>query len=483
MVSLRTLDNFGNVAAEDDAVLDYFLTTENVSEIEENKKFLVLGRKGAGKTAIVRYFTEASSPHSSRALNLKNYPWNVHASRIDRGASEIEAYVASWRYLIAVEVASLVVNISQDYHDEKEKLKKFLTDNYGGTEPAISNILRPNKLKLSRLSINPSLMGTQLGGIELNRTDRDQAFGFELNALTGGILSCAVNAFKGLRLNPIFLHFDELDSGLQEMDDKRKAMLVGLIIAARDLRREFNEMKASIHPAIYLRSDIWDDLSFSDKNKISQSLALHLEWDRDSLLALVQERLRAKLGAAARWEEVTDKQLMRGSQPKWNHIVARTLLRPRDVIQFLNVALGIAKRRSDEPLIFTNKDIVNSRNDYSSYLKRELDDEIIPHWPEWEEALQACSAIATETFQKAEFLREYSNRKSSKNSVGAEEALQILHKFSVIGYRKGSGYGGSGWAFLYEEPDLGWDSAASLFKVHPGLKEYAKLREKRESYF
>src|SRR5512132_1639104 len=94
--------------------------------------------------------------------------------------------------------------------------------------------------------------------------------------------------------------------------------------------------------------------------------------------------------------------LMRGSQPKWNHILARTFLRPRDVIQFLNVALAEAKKRLDAPLVFINKDIVAAR-DHCRYLKQELDDEILAHWRQWDEALQACSSLRTMTFRKEDF--------------------------------------------------------------------------------
>src|SRR5262249_48635999 len=107
--SLRNLPSFGDVAAEDDAVLDYFLTTDVVSRVERNEAFLVLGRKGAGKTALVRHFGEGQSGSLSKSLNLRGYPWGLHSERVDRGASEIEAYVSSWRYLIAVELASLVL--------------------------------------------------------------------------------------------------------------------------------------------------------------------------------------------------------------------------------------------------------------------------------------------------------------------------------------------------------------------------------------
>ncbi|MCZ0963271.1 hypothetical protein [Paracoccus benzoatiresistens] len=125
---------------------------------------------------------------------------------------------------------------------------------------------------------------------------------------------------------------------------------------------------------------------------------------------------------------------MRGSQPKWNHVVARTMKRPRDVIKFLNASLQVAKRRrkqelvdakarntlqniEDLPLVFTNKDIVNAREIYSPYLKAELDDEIKPHWEDWEDALRTLSIMEKEVFQRDEFTKEYGAQKSSMNLV------------------------------------------------------------------
>ena len=284
---------------------------------------------------------------------------------------------------------------------------------------------------------------------------------------------------KECRLGDFFLHFDELDAGLEVLDDTRKRMLIGLILAIRGLQRELKGDISSVKPVLYLRTDIWDDLAFSDKNKIAQGQTELIEWTADLLKSLINVRLQSKIGIGINWENIIDGQVMRGSQPKWNHIVARTLRRPRDIIQFLNVALRVAKRRDGDGVVFTNRDIVASRNDYSAYLKRELDDEILPHWRQWEEALQTLSAIATETFFVEAFAEEYSKRRSKDNPADWTEALRMLHRFSVIGYLARSGYGGSAWVFMYEEPDRGWDAHATQFKVHPGLKEHAGLREER----
>ena len=476
--SLRDLSSFGDVAAEDDAVLDYFLTTDAVDRIRRNEVLLVLGRKGAGKTALVRHFAEGNTKSFSRSITLGGYPWNVHAQRIDRGASDVEAYVSSWRYLIVIQLASLALSRAPDSSAESARsIRQFLADNYGGGMLQLDAILRPSKLRLTSMSFEPQVFGCKLGNIALDRSSGDLRLGMELDALSNMLLTATIDMARRFGIPALMLHFDELDQGISTITGERARMLAGLVLAARSVRQECRDCGVPIQPVIYLRTDLWDDLSFSDKNKISETLALRLEWDAESLLDLVQTRLRAKLGPAVAWETITTPDPMRGSHSKWNYILARTFLRPRDVIKFLNSALQQAKRRPDEPLGLSNPDVVNAREKYSAYLKAELDDEIIAHWPNWGEALQACSAISTITFQPGPFAEEYERRRSAANAVGTADALELLYRFSVIGYERRSGFGGSSWVFQYTTPEAGWDSRAARFKVHLGLKEFAKLRE------
>lgn len=481
MLSLSKFPTFGDVAAEDDSVLDYFLSTNAVDKIDNNQAFLVLGRKGTGKTAIVRFLTEGRKGSLSAPLNLRGYPWAVHALRIDHGASEIEAYVSSWRYLIAIQLAQLVLSHPHSSASlSTPLLRQFLTDNYGGVNPKLSDVLRPKTLRLGKFSFQPAIMGNQLGIIDMERSKKDHQFGLELNALTSSIMDAVLIVSRDGNMGSLSILFDELDQGLSHLDDARQKMLVGLILAAREIRRECAAESVVVNPIVFLRTDLWEELDFSDKNKISQTLTLHLDWNSDNLQSLINNRLRVKLDPSANLDEIAAPELMRGSQTKWNHVLARTFLRPRDVIQFLNITLDACKSRKEEPSIIRNPDIVNSRSAYSAYLKAELDDEIHPHWEHWEEALQACSAISTITFERSDFEREYNIRKSANNEVSSDDALRLLHRFSVIGYERRSGYGGTSWSFQYIDPESGWDNASSRFKVHLGLKEYARLREDRQ---
>ena len=79
MKDLRAIASFGDIAAEDDAVLDYFLTTDAVEEIQSGRILLVLGRKGSGKTALVRHFTGQNRRDHGSPLSLRSYPWSAHA--------------------------------------------------------------------------------------------------------------------------------------------------------------------------------------------------------------------------------------------------------------------------------------------------------------------------------------------------------------------------------------------------------------------
>ncbi len=359
--------------------------------------------------------------------------------------------------------------------DSQRAAREFLEENYGGITPQLGQILRPAKVKLSKRTFAPAVLGNQLGSIEFEADGGGIAP--ELDRLTDALLDNAKTIASQTGVPKVFLHFDELDQGLAKLDDRRREMIVGLILAARSVRTD--PAKVPLFPVIYVRTDIWEELRFSDKNKISQSSAVFLEWDPDTLLEMVNERIRVKLWSNYNWDELDDGNLMRGSQTKWSHIVSRTFNRPRDVIQFLNHAIKLALKVMPEADLFENSDIQAAREPYSRYLKQELDDEITPHWEEWGEALQACSELSTITFSRDAFHEAYGKRKSKLNTMEADDALELLYSFSVIGYRRGIGGGGSGWVFQYTDPDAGWDNAASRLKVHLGLKEFAKLREER----
>ncbi len=477
---IKLIHDFGKVDAEQDSILEYFVTTQSYERIRSGETLLLLGRKGAGKTALVRYFAEKGVPNVlSQAPKFRQYPWNIHAVRKDLGCSEVETFVASWEYFIAVQLASLVYKSIPDKSSaDARKIEKFLMQNYGSTDTEGSEIIKPDFLKIEG-TFEPEVFGVKLGSVQLTRGAEDKRLGTELGALSRAILKASRDlATKQLVGKTLLLHFDELDLGLANTDTSRDQMLTGLILAARAVRSVFVGLSPVVSPVVYLRTDLWERLTFSDKNKIHESQSGVIEWSSDDLKKLIERRASVQLGSDVEWEALEDTAQIRGSQSKWNHIIARTYLRPRDAIKFCNEILRVAKARTAGPTVITNPDIVLARNGYSLYLKNELNDEVTPHWAKWVEALNALSATERVTFTIKDFTEAYTAKKSPDN-VAADEALERLFQFSVIGYDTRSGYGGSSWVFKYMSPQSTWDSGASRCKVHLGLKEYCRLKEER----
>lgn len=275
---LQQIGNFGDVAAEDDdAVLSYFIKTSAVDRIESGASYAVIGRKGSGKTALTKYFSVPRKDYVSAAPTLRDYPWNVHASRRNTGASDIESYVSSWRYLIAVKANSIVLEQRgmRTMTDAQRSARDFLNDNYGGYTPTLPDILRPPRLKVTKKTFAPNIMGNSIGSVELE--DKDGGLSQNIDSLTTALLKNAKTLASQAQVSKICIHFDELDQGLGQLDVRRKEMLIGLILAIRSIRS--SSEGAVILPVFYIRSDLWDELKFSDKNKITQSSSVFFRMD------------------------------------------------------------------------------------------------------------------------------------------------------------------------------------------------------------
>ena len=475
---LDAIASFGRGSAERDNILEYFLMTDSSMRISEGDKFLVLGRKGTGKTAIVRNLCSQENPaFLATSVNLSLYPWHLHEERSIISNDQREQYFASWYYLIAILFSTRIISSPKFDSTAPEAflLQNFLKDNYGKTRIDINSILIPKKLELSRISLNPSGWGFSLGSIEWGKK-QEADFGSTINSLSDRILDLATAIAHKSGISSFDLHFDELDRGLSELTESKSDMIIGLVKAADVIHQKYTYTATKIRPFVYLRTDIWNRLEFSDKNKIFLDCSINLDWNTETLRDLVNLRIGSILGINQSWETICDSGIMAGKRTKWQYVLERTFLRPRDVIAYLNFALNCAKKRDPNPQMLEETDIENAREGFSSYLAGEISDEISPHWRTWRETLKICQAIGYMQFSKDQFESLYDNFINGED-IRADQALSMLFQFSIIGYKKPIPRGGSRWIFNYEFPDIGWDNNADSLKIHQGLKEHIGLRE------
>lgn len=486
------IQQFGSIDAEsEDQLAEFFLRTDAYGRIEDQEHPIVVGRKGTGKTAIYKALTNRSTAYNNvhtSGLLFKNYPWGAHAKVADADAASVERYSSSWEFLILVELckvaltrdAALVDN--EDSHRAQVAVRKFVEANWGQVDYAFKDTFKRRKYNLH---FEPKIAGTSLARLSASDVPRERLAGF-LTEANDWLRFCLQHMLRHDQW--YFILFDELDQGYDPSDRDYSDRLIGLLLASRSVFLWGRRCNLQVSPTVFIRSDIYDELSFPDKNKVSDNLTETLRWTdeaagENSLKTLLDRRIKIITGEEDEsdpWSLVFDPQVMRGTQPKHKHMAARTYLRPRDMIKFGNLCLDEAKRVGNARV--ENRDIARARPAYSRYLISELDDEMHEAVPEWRKYLDLLRRIHTLRFTRDEFERNFTLMKLGSYGRTADEVLEVLYDFSIIGFTKagGSGYGGSAVAFRYQEAAVSFDPSARGLRVHAGLKEALDLVEAGE---
>ena len=117
----------------------------------------------------------------------------------------------------------------------------------------------------------------------------------------------------------MLLELDRLDDAWDGSEES-KSLLVGLLKAAKDLNDRFRAGVATgSRVVIFLRTDIYDALSFDDKDK-HRPFEQRIVWTPELLLDLVDRRLPTGTGI----DSVFGTEKMRGGTTPFDYIIRRT---------------------------------------------------------------------------------------------------------------------------------------------------------------
>jgi hypothetical protein len=427
-LTLRNVD-LGGIDAESDKRLgDYFVSTPYVRSVYHGKRTLFLGRKGAGKSAVFkqldRILTDAAL---SETLVIRvtpdQYAWSALRSYTEQGIMPEQAHSNAWKLTLAIEIAGALAASPKSFPgDAKTGVKtfqQFMKSNFG--------TLRPDLLS-SATSIVRGLQNLNLS-----------AFGFEVGAtldhpeqpVTPAIIRALFDTLGLVSGSvPILIALDRLDDSWDGSQQSR-SLLIGLLKAIKDINDSFDlglEKNHGIRAVTFLRSDIYDSLSFDDKDK-HRPTEQNIVWTGKELAEMVQRRLPPSVGL----KEIFEPGNMRGSIEPFNYLVKRTFLRPREVLQFLNECIGVAGPDAAE---IAKDAIRTAESRYSRWKLDDLKQEYSKVFPEFNRLVEVFRQELLR-YESLEELGALLRRKCPQliEQYGERTLMETLLNASVIGVR------------------------------------------------
>ena len=347
---LQQLD-LGDVAAENEitGLRSYFVTTGQATQARLGHARLVVGRKGAGKTAVF-YDVRNSRPrgHDSLSLDLKPEGHQFVEMRdfiTEHMAAGLQEHtmVAFWNYILLCELARvalekdrLVAHVDPRRFERYEALRTIYERHDPGWEADFSQ-----RLILQIKRITAGLQG--LPADQLGARLTEVIYSGDVRELTRAVAEYLHSK------QSVWLLIDNLDKGwpIRGTTDADMLIVRSLLEATRKIQHQLEADEVQFDCLVFLRSDIFEHLRIETPDK-GKDTAIRLDWEDP---AVFQEIVRLRVEASTDlrgtfreiWPEICDP-LVDG-QDSFAYFVDRTLMRPRDLLQFLQRAVDFAINR------------------------------------------------------------------------------------------------------------------------------------------
>jgi hypothetical protein len=382
----------GAAAAEDDAAFlqECFVDNGDLQTLSDPKdhRRIVLGRTGSGKSALLLKLKELGQTIwiEPQTLSL-NYIANSNVLQFFEaaGVNLTPFYKLLWKHVLTVEL------LRRHYHlDEEAKAKTFLQKLFGalstsdaktkkvmkylseygdkfweGTEFRIKDIVTKVEKELTgSAGFDIGHAKVQGGGKsslseeqrkEVVQRGQEVVSRFQVRDLQDVLEVLADDLLKGAR------GYNVVIDGLDEnwVDDAIRYQLIRALI---DTVREFKRV-SQVKIIVGLRHDLLETVLNATRDKGFQeekylSLCLHITWTKDQLIKLVNARINKLVKDAYTTSKVTHDDVLpetKGGVSYIHPMLARTTLRPRDIILFFNECMSrsegkprIAKQTIDD---------------------------------------------------------------------------------------------------------------------------------------
>jgi hypothetical protein len=376
---LETID-FGDVAAENEinALRSYFVPTAQYQDVRRGHARLVVGRKGAGKTAIFYGIRNAYwTSQNNLVLDLKPEGHQLTKLReailkpLSQGMQE-HVLTAFWNYLLLMELAFKILDSDGQvaFRDrERGRLYGEIRELYGPDSSAEQGDFSERLLTFVDRIIEHS---RNLHAITSTANVTQLIYSTDIRRL---------NETLGLYLrhkDGVWLLFDNLDKGWPVNGPLPEDILLlrSLLEATRKLQRQLERNNVEFRAIVFIRNDIYEHLLSATPDK-GKDTAVMLDWtDAEAFQEVVHRRIMTSTGHRETFEQLwaTFFESHVSGEESFSYILRRTLLRPRDLLRVLKQSVNVAVNRGHAKV--TERDIIQAERTYSEDQLQEISFEL-----------------------------------------------------------------------------------------------------------
>lgn len=415
--AFRSSDRVGYAAAEEDQafLVSCFVDNGQYDVLIDGdlNNHIVLGRTGAGKTALITRIsdTKVNVVRLDPEQLALNYLTNSTILRflVDLDIDLDIFFALLWRHVVVVEVIRNRYKIRDaetkqhffavfDTLFQSPKQKKALEylDLWGSsfwldTEQRVREIAsRIESDVRSEAGLHfPGLISKLEAGAKFSDEEKAQ-YSERFKTIVSKVqiqeLANVIELLAAILDDPQNIYYvlvDHLDE--KWVDDRHKMRLIRALL---ETSRRFLGVK-NLRIVIALRFDLYDRVLNETRSSQQQeeklhSLSLNIRWTRDQLTRLLDARVNRIVRQrytrqAVNHEDILPFDMPEGSKRKrtMNWILDRTFMRPRDIIQFFNFAIVKAV---DEPTI-TESALLQAEGEYSRERLNAIADEYSVLYP------------------------------------------------------------------------------------------------------
>lgn len=464
--------NFGYASAEREStdrpqllLEGYFDYQDIVHEAQNGPRFLFLGYKGSGKSALCEHLRLKAKKNSQMFVTrrfLNDFPYSDFKRIIHGDYSAQEKYPTAWSWLLLI---TLFDSFARDEGASTQSdldfiaAKRTLNDLGLLPEPELRQIVIASAKRSFKLAI-PQFLETNL---ERNTTEQ----GAQIPLFVERLRLIARN-FRSS--NKHLLIIDGLDDILIERNVQFES-LAGLILEVARLNLLFSDSGAPVKIIVLCRTDIYERLPLANKNKIRQDSALYLDWYSDPK-ALESSGLFQLVNLKSRVTDPTIDDVFSRYLPAETNfkntsafIFDHTRHTPRDLIQ----ALSHIQKFADSYSASRNQVFSGLRSYSQNYFFPEIKDEMVGYMSDEaiEDLLRLIASFHSRTISFSK-LQQRTSSNPRYSSLDLEAGLEILFECSAIGNIRQDSRGVNIHTFKYRNRSSAFSFEESIM-VHRGL--------------